>query len=68
MRSVEIFLLAAGLLEWAYATPMGPGSALQAPLEDLAVAHHKQASSRALHGRFLHITGGLVEPYLFVRC
>jgi hypothetical protein len=69
MRSITIlFLLAAGLLDRAHASPIGSDSALQVPLEDLAAAHHNQASSRPLHGRFLHITGGLLKPYLLVRC
>jgi hypothetical protein len=67
MCSITIFLLAACLLECAYATPIRSDSALQAPLEDLPAAHHLQASSRSLHGRFLHITGGWFKPYLPVR-
>jgi hypothetical protein len=47
------------LLKISHSTPLGPQPGLQAPLEDLAGDHeHKeQASSRQLHGRFLHITG-----------
>lgn len=45
------------------AKPLGTVGAtqsnLQVPLEDLNPTHHQHASSKRLHGRFLHITGGV---------
>jgi len=62
----DALLLAVFLLKNSYATPIVTGDAqseLQAPLEDLdstvAHTHQRPASSRQLHGRLLHITGGV---------
>ena len=54
------FLLLAACLPYVHSTPIaGTQSVLQVPLEDLTVAHPHSAASRQLHGRFLHITGGV---------
>ncbi|ESZ91247.1 hypothetical protein SBOR_8369 [Sclerotinia borealis F-4128] len=46
------------------AKPLGTSqSSLQVPLEDLDPTHHQQASSKRLHGRFLHITDLHQDPH-----
>jgi hypothetical protein len=57
-----IALLAACLLENVYATPIGNTQTdLQTPLEDHRSTHHQSSAVGRLHGRFLHITGGVVS-------